>query len=164
MYKRKAKPDLMFLLTVFVCLGVLVTATVQASEPAQPGWGMTIGAENDCRQSIGEWQACSRWQGLGDKPESGLQRATISFFHEQRPDMGLIWYYSQPSQKRILEINDLYSDDISQYSSVDQTSGQFGVAFRQQYQHFGFSLGIESENALPTNDDAVLFFGVSNRW
>ena len=164
MYKRKAKPDLMFLLTVFVCLGVLVTATVNASESAQPGWSMTIKADKDCQQNSNEWQACAGWQGLaGDKPHG--QGATLRFFHEQRPDLGVVWYYSQPSNHISNDINELNKVDAGQgFSGNSQFNSQFGVALRQQYRHFGFSVGIESEQAQPLNNAAVLYFGISNRW
>lgn len=165
MYKRKSKPDLMFLLTVFVCLGVLVTATVSAGEKNQQGWAMTISSETNCPQTISAWQSCVGWQGLTHVEQPNLQRAAISFSHEQRPDLGIIWYYSQKSSKNNQYFNEISASgvDAAVYSGR-QTNGQFGVAVRQQYRHFGFSVGIESDQALPINDQAVLFLGVSNRW
>jgi len=163
MHKRKTKPDLMFLLTVFVCLGILVTATVNASEPAQQGWAMTINAESDCQQGSNDWQACAGWQGLTeDKPRG--QGATVRFFHEQRPDLGIVWYYSQELSETSFYINELSENRQHGFSERERLNTQFGVALRQQYQHFGFSLGVESERAQPLNDNAVLYFGISNRW
>jgi len=165
MYKRKSKPDLMFLLTVFVCLGVLVTATVSASEKSQQGWAMTISSETNCPQTIGAWQSCAEWQGLNDVEQQNLQRAAISFSHQQRPDLGIIWYYSQQSQKNTKYFNEVGVQGLNTASYSDRRSnGQFGVAVRQQYRHFGFSVGIESDQALPRTNQAVLFLGVSNRW
>jgi len=164
MYKRKTKPDLMFLLTVFVCLGVLVTATVKASESAQPGWSMTIKADQDCQKNLGEWQACAGWQGLAGNKSHG-QGATLRFFHEQRPELDVVWYYSKPSERIHYNINDLYEGGAEQgFAQSVKYNSQFGVALRQQYRHFGFSVGVESERAQPLNDEAILYFGISNRW
>ncbi len=165
MYKRKSKPDLMFLLTVFVCLGVLVTATVSAAETTRQGWAVTISSETNCPQTIGAWQTCAGWQELTNETQANLQRASISFAHEQRPDLGIVWYYSQKSLKNTKYINDVSLSGFNTAGYSDsQSNGQFGVAVRQQYRHFGFSVGIESDQALPLNNQAVLFFGVSNRW
>lgn len=161
MYKRKTKPNLMFLLTVFVCLGVLVTATVNASEAPQQSWAMTISAESDCQQNSSEWQACSGWKEL-EGNESHGQGAAVRFFHEQRPDLGVVWYYSQAINNN--SINKLNSDSSQDFLNRDQSNAQFGVAVRQQYRHFGFSVGVESEQALPLEGSAVLYFGISNRW
>jgi len=159
MYKRKTKPDLMFLLTVFVCLGVLVTATVSADEAPQQGWAMTVNAESNCQKNSSEWQACAGWQGL-DGSES--QGATVRFFNEKRSDLGVVWYYSQATND--ININKLEYNSPQDLLTGDQSNTQFGVAVRQQYKHFGFSVGVESEQALPLDNSAVLYFGISNRW
>jgi len=165
MNKRKVKPDLMFLLSVFVCLGVLVTSTVNASEANQQGWAMTISSETNCPQTIGVWQNCAGWQGVTAPEQPNLQRATISFSHEDRPNLGFVWYYSQQDSKKSNYISEISSYDVATVADLDgRANGQFGVALRQQYRHFGFSVGIESEQALPLNNEATLFFGVSNRW
>jgi len=165
MYKRKSKPDLMFLLTVFVCLGVLVTATVSASEAEQQGWAMTVSSETNCPQTISAWQRCAGWQAVTPSQESGIQRAAISFSHDNRPDLGIVWYYSQDRTINNNNINGIQKQGISTVASLDQRSnGQFGLAVRQQYRHFGFSVGLESEQALPLNNEITLFLGVSNRW
>jgi len=159
MYKRKTKPDLMFLLTVFVCLGVLVTATVSASEVPQQGWAMTVSAESDCQKNSSGWQACAGWKGLKGGESQG---ATVRFFHEQRADLGVVWYYSQALNDN--NINELAFDKTQSFLDRESSNTQFGVAVRQQYRHFGFSVGVESEQALPLEDSAVLYFGISNRW
>ena len=164
MYKRKTKPDLMFLLTVFVCLGVLVTSTVSADEPPRQDWAMTINATSDCQQSSSEWQACAGWQGLtGDKSHG--QGATVRFFHQQRPELGVIWYYSHEPNFKPYNISELdVSDKQQDFIVSGPTNAQFGVALRQQYRHFGFSVGIESEQIQTLNNEAVVYFGISNRW
>ncbi len=165
MYRRKAKPDLMFLLTVFVCLGVLVTATVNASEPEQRGWAMKVSSETNCPQTIGAWQNCAAWQGVVAPEQPRLQRAAISFSHDARPDLGIVWYYSQDASKNTNFINGITMSAIQAVADLDTArNGQFGVAVRQQYRHFGFSVGLESEQALPLNNEVTLFLGVSNRW
>jgi len=55
MYRRNSKPDLLFMTTVFVCLGVLLTATVNAAEKQH--WGINLIAGNSCGEAIGQWQA-----------------------------------------------------------------------------------------------------------
>jgi len=159
MHKNKTKPDLMFLLTVFVCLGVLVTATVNASEAPQQGWAMSISPESDCQQTGNEWQACAGWKGL---EETESQGTTVRFFHEQRPDLGVVWYYSQAFNDN--NINKLHFDSTQGFLGREQSNAQFGLAVRQQYRHFGLSVGVESERALPLENSAVLYFGISNRW
>jgi len=163
MYKRKAKPDLMFLLAVFVCLGVLVSATVNAQERPQLGWSMTINAEPNCQKNSHEWQACAGWQGLAGNNPSG-QGAAVRFFHDQRPNLGVLWYYSQVKNENHININKLDGYQSQGFSEQSRFNTQFGVALRQQYRHFGFQLGIESERAQPLNSNAVLYFGISNRW
>jgi len=165
MYKRKAKPDLMFLLTVFVCLGVVVTTTVNAEEIKQQGWAVTVSAETNCPKTVSAWQNCANWQGVSLPQQQGMQRAAVSFFHQDRPDLGIVWYYSQEKLKKSIYNNNLHSPGVTASLKSDRYSnGQFGVALRQQYRHFGFSVGVESEQALPIRQDATLFFGVSNRW
>lgn len=165
MYKRKSKPDLMFLLTVFVCLGVLVTATVSASEAEQQGWAMTVSSERNCPQTISAWQNCAGWQGVNTPEQSSLQRAAISFSHEKRPELGIVWYYSQDLSRNNNNISNIQKFDFSTVADLDRRpNGQFGLAVRQQYRHFGFSVGLESEQALPLNNEVTLFLGVSNRW
>lgn len=159
MYKRKTKPDLMFLLTVFVCLGVLVTATVSADEAPQRGWAMTVSAEPNCQKNGSEWQACAGWKGLGGSESQG---ATVRFFNEQRADLGVVWYYSQEVKDNNINKLNIYSPQDPLGS--DQSNTQFGVAVRQQYKRFGFSVGVESEQVLPLDNSAVLYFGISNRW
>lgn len=165
MYKRKAKPDLMFLLAVFVCLGVLVTATVNAREENKQGWAVMISSETGCQETIGVWQNCINWQGTVKTNPADIQRTSVSFIHNTHPDLGLVWYYSQYKQNNDNYINGIQSFDAQFYNNVDrQAAGQFGVVLRQQYRHFGFSVGVESEQALLLNNEATLFLGVSNRW
>ena len=164
MYKRKSKPDLMFLLTVFVCLGVLVTATVNANEPPQQGWAMTVNSETDCPATIGAWKNCAAWQGAATTEPSGIHQASVRFSHEDRPDLGIVWYYSQQQQNNYNYFNKISRNNGLYGNNLQSLAGQFGVALRQQYKHFGFSVGVESENALPLNNQTTLFLGVSNRW
>ena len=159
MYKRKAKPDLMFLLTVFVCLGVLVTTTVSAADTTQKGWAVTLKSENACSQTIGAWQTCSAWRSSLSAAPVQQQRAVVSFAHEQHPALGLVWYYSQENAEKSSSFDNLPADSLA----TTRAEG-FGVAVQQQYRHFGFSVGLESSNALPLNKEATLFLGVSNRW
>jgi len=165
MHKRKSKPDLMFLLTVFVCLGVVVTTTVKADAVNQQGWAMTVSSETNCPQTVSAWQNCAAWQGINTVDQPSLQRAAISFFHEDRPNLGVVWYYSQEDPKKSNYISNVAASSFESIADLDRRSnGQFGVALRQQYRHFGFSVGIESEQALPLNNEATLFFGISNSW
>ena len=159
MYKRKAKPDLMFLLTVFVCLGVLVTTTISAAEATAKGWAVTLKSETACSESIGVWQTCLARGDLMSAEPLQARRAVVSFSHQQHPELGMVWYYTQDSNEKSVSFNTLSGSGMDEV----RTAG-FGVALRQQYRHFGFSVGLESGNALPLNREATLFLGVRNRW
>lgn len=160
MYKHKSKPDLLFLLTVFVCLGVLVTATVQSEE--KKTWGITVTAESGCQQAVGEWQGCSKWyEQAGQKRP---QRAALRLSVEDRPDLGVVWYYTQSDQALAnLEVQ-LSGEDKGIASFGETYRGQFGVAFKRQYRNFGLSVGIEAEQPGDLTREPLLYFGINNRW
>ena len=158
MFKRRNKPDLLFLLTVCVCLGVLVTATVNAA--GQPGWRMTLHSDTACQQGLGEWQACSRWHASEPAPK----QASLHLFHEQHPGLGVIWYHTQPGREKNIDINGLYANELDGLNTGYGQVEHFGLAVRQQYQHFGLSVGVESEHGDTQNPDTTLYFGISNRW
>lgn len=159
MYRGKSKPDLMFMMTVFVCLGVLLTATVNAAEKQH--WGINLSAENGCGEAIGEWQGCSQWQAGTRLYEPAPYRAALRLSSEERPDLGVIWYYTQA--KAPLNVDHDYG--LTSAYSLDQVPerSQFGVVVKQQYRHFGLSMGIEAERP-EALDEPLLYFGLSNRW
>ncbi|WP_126452862.1 hypothetical protein [Sulfuriflexus mobilis] len=157
MYKRKTKPDLLFILTIFVCLGVLVTATVNADE-----WGINLSGEAGCSEAVGEWQGCSQWLG-SNQEEPAPNRAALRLSSDERPGLGLVWYYTQSQASAGAEQreNALLSSPLLENS---RAQGQFGLAVKQQYRHFGLSLGIEAERPEGLTDEPLLYFGLSNRW
>lgn len=157
MFKRKTKPDLLFVLTVFVCLGVLVTATVNAAE-----WGINLRGEAGCSEASGEWQGCSQWLG-SNHDELAPNRAALRLSSEERPGLGLVWYYTQSQASAGPEQweNTLQSSPLL---DSPRSQGQFGLAIKQQYRHFGLSLGIEAERPEGLTDEPLLYFGLSNRW
>ena len=159
MYKRKSKPDLLFMMTVFVCLGVLLTATVNAAE--KDSWGINLSAESGCTQAIGEWQSCSKWQrSESDKPAP--YRAALRLSSEDRPDLGLIWYYTHADKVPNTEDRqDLSDNNLANFAGERR---QFGVVVKQQYRHFGFSMGIEAKHLGDLTEEPLLYFGVNNNW
>lgn len=159
MYRSKSKPDLLFIVTVFVCLGVLLTATLNAAEKQH--WGINLGAENGCGEAIGEWQGCSRWQAGTKLNEPAPYRAALRLSSEERPDLGVVWYYTQA--KATLNADHDYG--FKNTYSPDQVPerSQFGVVVKQQYRHFGLSMGIEAGRPEALNEP-LLYFGLSNRW
>jgi hypothetical protein len=161
MYRRNSKPDLLFVVTVFVCLGVLLTATVNAAEKGR--WGINLSSESGCGQAIGEWQGCSQW--LADTimtSEPAPYRAALRLSTEESPDLGVVWYYTHARSSRNTERD--YG--LSGVALRDQTPErrQFGVVVKQQYRHFGMSLGIEAERPAALTNEPLLYFGLSNRW
>jgi hypothetical protein len=160
MYRRKSKPDLLFTLTVFVCLGVLLTATVNAAEKGH--WGINLSAESGCGEAIGEWQGCL--QGLAstkaDKPAP--YRAAVRLSSEERPDLGVVWYYTRAGVFSGAARDYGLAGDYVLESAPERR--QFGVVVKQQYRHFGLSLGIEAERPEALADEPLLYFGLSNRW
>jgi len=157
MQKRKSKPDLLFFVTVVVCLGVLVTATVNAEE--QTGWGITLNTESDCNQAVGSWSDCSRWQAVASDSALSPRRATLNLSSDES-NLGVVWYYTL-TPVRSLNVDD-FNDSASNPSGFEQ--GQFGVAVKQQYRHFGFSLGIEAAEPNELRQEPLLYFGINNRW
>lgn len=157
MYKRKSKPDLLFIMTVFVCLGVLLTATVNAAE--KDNWGINLSAENGCSDAIGEWQSCSKWRtSKADEPK--LYRTALRFSSEEQPDLGVVWYYTRTDE--VSNANDnLLDNNVANFSTERR---QFGVVVKKQYQHFGFSLGIEAKHLGELSQKPLLYFGVNNNW
>lgn len=159
MYKRKSKPDLLFLTTIFVCLGVLLTATVNAAEKGN--WGINLSAESGCGDAIGEWQGCSKWQATKAE-EPAPYRAALRLSSEDRPDLGVVWYYTRGEAisgvDRDYGLSDAYPAELA------PERRQFGVVVKQQYRHFGLSLGIEAERPESLTNEPLLYFGLSNRW
>lgn len=160
MYRRKSKPDLFFLITVFVCLGVLFTATVNAAEKGS--WGINLSTDSSCGAAIGEWQGCSQWLEDGKPDASSPYRAALRLSSEERPDLGVVWYYRQ---ERASHHNDR-DDGLAQAYTFEQQPerSQFGVVVKQQYRHFGLSMGIEAERPESLANEPLLYFGISNRW
>jgi len=159
MYKRKSKPDMLFMMTVFVCLGVLLTATVSAAEKGS--WGINLSAESGCGDAIGEWQGCSTW--LAEKSdEPAPYRAALRLSSEDRPDLDVVWYYTRAeavsSLDRDFGLSTAYSDALAPERL------QFGVVVKQQYRHFGLSMGIEADRPESLTNEPLLYFGLSNRW
>lgn len=158
MYKRKSKPDLMFVMTVCVCLGILLTATVNAAESGH--WGINLGVETGCETSIGEWQGCSQWLNTAKygESESTPYRAALRLSSEERPNLDVTWYYTQAQTA-------LRADhDEGLGSSYAPDRSQFGVVVKQQYRHFGLSMGIEAERPEALTGEPLLYFGLTNRW
>lgn len=162
MYKRNSKPDLMFMMTVFVCLGILLTATVNAAESGN--WGINLGVETGCEKAIGEWQGCSKWLNTAKygKSESSPYRAALRLSSEERPDFDITWYYTQ--SKVAFRAN--HSEGLTSSDAFAQgpEHGQFGVVVKQQYRHFGLSMGIEAERPEVLTGEPLLYFGLTNRW
>lgn len=160
MYRRKSKPDLLFVMTVFVCLGVLLTATVNAAEKQH--WGINLSAENGCGEAIGEWQGCSQWQAGTRPDEPAPYRTALRLSSEERPDLGVVWYYTQATAS----LNAAHDYSLASVYPLDQAPerSQFGVVVKQQYRHFGLSMGIEAERPGALTNEPLLYFGLSNRW
>gem|GEM_PF-5081692 len=158
MYRRKSKPDLLFAVTVFVCLGILLTATVNAADKAH--WGISLNAENGCGEAIGEWQGCSQW--MGDIADQVLpHRTALRLSSEERPDLGVVWYYTR---RALPGTDQTYGLSGASLHDTAPERRQFGVVVKQQYRHFGMSLGIEAGDPEALTDKPLLYFGLSNRW
>ena len=160
MFRRKSKPDLLFVLTVFVCIGVLVTATVSAAE--QEHWQVNLSAENGCAEAIGEWQGCSQWLARGKSDIAAPYRAALRLASEERPDLGVTWYYTRArAPAGAARDYGLYNAYLLDQAPERQ---QFGVVVKQQYRHFGLSLGIEANSHESHTEEPLVYFGLNNRW
>lgn len=166
--RNKRKPDIIMLLTVFVCLGVVLTTTVNAAEPVEKGWGIQLGAENSCQQAESQWLTCGNWQpGVRDfhRMEAlAPQRASLGVTSGYLPDTGLVAYYSLADSQLI----NREEEELRFIRKEDYTNGydirQFGMALKQRYGSFGLSLGFEANRVDNLTDDPLIYFGVSNRW
>lgn len=167
----RRKPDLLMLVTVFVCLGVVVTTTVNAEEPARPstGWGLQLKAENGCDSTWAEWRGCTSLQGeqhgtLGLSTPTPRQRAAVSLSSERLPDTDLVWYYS-PSQQPVQHGYGLELDlNASSLDDSKRDERQFGMALKRRYGSLGLSLGLEAERVDNLTDDPLIYFGTSYGW
>ncbi len=172
MYKNsrnRRKPDIIVLLTVFVCLGVVLTTTVSAAEPADKGWGIQLKADSGCDTATAEWQTCANWRNdiadfHADKAQAP-QRAAIRLSSEYLPETGLVAYYSLSDSSQLAG-NDIELDftEAEHRFSSNYGDRQFGMALKQQYGRFGMSLGFEADRVGDLTDDPLIYFGVSNRW
>lgn len=166
--RQKRKPDFLMLLTIFVCLGVVLTTTVNAAEPADKGWGILVNAESGCQQAEAEWLTCSNWrQGIQDAEQGGVmaqQRAALRLSSEYLPDTGLVAYYT------LSERSGNGKDDFGLRSyQADGLAGSydtrhFGMALKQNYGSFGLSLGFEADRVDNLSEDPLIYFGISNSW
>lgn len=169
-YRRK--PDLLMLLAIFVCLGIVLTSTVNAAEPeSSRGWGVELSAENACMQAAtGSWQNCSNWraQGIHDFQQGGVlstqNAAALRLSSERLPDTGLVAYYALSANHSFEDAN----TDLRFNTEKDFINGhdgrQFGMALKQRYGSFGLSVGIEADRVNNLTDDPLIYLGVSNRW
>jgi hypothetical protein len=148
------------MVTVFVCLGVLLTATVNAAEKGH--WGVNLSVEGGCGEAIGEWQGCSQWLAATKVAEPFPYRTALRLSSEGRPDLGVVWYFAQARASLNTDID--YG--LSGAYPLDQhpERRQFGVVVKQQYRHFGLSLGIEAKRPEALTNEPLLYFGLSNRW
>lgn len=160
MYKRKSKPDLLFMMTVFVCLGVLLTATVSAAEKSH--WGINLSAESGCGEAIGEWQGCSQWLAEANAEEPAPYRAALRLSSDERPDLDVVWYYTHANTL----VGGHAGNGLAEAHGLEPAPerGQFGVVVKQQYRHFGLSMGIEAERPEALTNEPLLYFGVTNHW
>ena len=165
--RHKRKPDIIMLLTIFVCLGVVLTTTVNAAEPADKGWGIQLSAETGCMQAETEWLTCNHWQqGVQEAAHVDAlspQRAALRLSSGRLPDTGLVAYYTLSDSRQFDDNGDQRFHRGSGYFSSYDTH-QFGMALKQNYGRFGISLGFEADRVNNLADDPLIYFGVSNRW
>ena len=172
MYKNsrnRRKPDFLMLLTIFVCLGVALTTTVNAAEPDSKGWGIQLTAESGCETAAIEWQACSRWQqdvsDFQSNESLAPQRAAIRLSSEALPDTGLVAYYTLSDSRQFEGVAaELRFINRDERFASGYDSQQFGMALKQQYGSFGLSVGFEADRVDNLTDDPLIYFGLSNRW
>lgn len=95
------------------------------------------------------------------RDEPAPYRAALRLSSEERPDLGVVWYYTQAKAS----LNADHDYGLASVYPLDQAPerSQFGVVVKQQYRHFGLSLGIEAER-LEALNEPLLYFGLSNRW
>jgi hypothetical protein len=168
----KRKPDLLMLVTVFVCLGVVVTTTVNAAEPprSSTGWGLQLKAENGCDSVWAEWRGCTSLQsdqhGSFDlsTPASPRQRAAVSLSSERLPDTDLVWYYTPTRQYEQHGYGLDLDLNASPLAKRDIDARQFGMALKRRYGSLGLSLGLEADLADNLTDDPLIYFGTSYGW
>ncbi|MGD8743016.1 MAG: hypothetical protein PVH46_06275 [Granulosicoccaceae bacterium] len=169
----KRKPDLLMLVTVFVCLGVVVTTTINAAGPAaaSSGWGLQLKAEAGCDSSAwAEWRDCTslaapRHESFGLlEPYPSSRSAALSLSSERLPETGLVWYYSYPRQ---YEQNSYGLDldlNVSPLAGHAREPRQFGMAVKRRYGSLGLSLGLEANRVDNLTDDPLIYFGTSYGW
>lgn len=172
MYKNsrnRRKPDFIILLTVFVCLGVVVTTTVSAAEPTDRGWGIQLKADRGCDTAAAEWQTCGNWREGPDDFHADTvqapQRAALRLSSERLPETGLVAYYTLPDNQQLAGKDaELQFTDADHNFASGYDNRQFGMALKQQYGRFGMSLGFEADGVEDLTNDPLIYFGVSNRW
>jgi len=166
MRRKGNRPDLLFVLAIAVMAGVLATATVSASQDVtEPqGWQMDVKANSGCEQGLGTWPSCSHWRNAEPDASLSSQGVSLELFHNQFPELGVVWYFRQQFHK-----NYNINNDIDLFSSGAAAVGlgsnqHFGMALRQQYQQFGLQLGFETDYASDQQLDTRLYLGIINRW
>ena len=169
--QSRRKPDLLLLVTVFVCLGVVVTTTVNAGKPAEPvnsSWGLQLEAQSGCDHAWAEWRGCGSL-AQRDSRDLALQqddtlRAAVSLSSERMPDTDLVWYFTQsvspPGTGYGLDLR--YSDAALTGQETD--SRQFGMALKRRYGSLGLSLGLEADQVENITNDPLIYFGTSFGW
>jgi hypothetical protein len=169
--RHRRKPDFLMLLAIFVCLGIVLTSTVNAAEAENnKGWGVQLSAENACMQASATWQNCSNWrqQGIHDFQQDGLlstqRAAAVRLSSEHMPDTGLVAYYALSGSHRSGDGNADLRFNTEKGFLRDYDGRQFGMALKQRYGSFGLSVGIEADRVNNLTDDPLIYLGVSNRW
>lgn len=171
--QARRKPDLLLLVTIFVCLGVVVTTTVSAAPPAanhDPGsrWGLQLEAQGGCDRAWAEWRGCSRLlqHDNGDPalPADDTLRATVSLSSERLPDTDLVWYYTHNLRPQGPGYGLDLRRDTAALAGQDAASRQFGMALKRRYGSLGLSFGLEAEHVDNLTNDPLIYFGTSYGW
>lgn len=170
--QSRRKPDLLLLVTIFVCLGVVVTTTVNATPPAAPtgsSWGLQLEAKPGCQHAWAEWRGCNRLSADagGDLLPAADEtlRAAVSLSSERLPDTDLVWYYTQTQRQQGKAYGlDLRLNNDALATGRGADNHQFGMALKRRYGNLGLSLGLEAERVDNLTDDPLIYFGTSYGW
>ncbi len=161
------KPDIITLLAVSVCLGVVVTTAAQGAEPSSSWARLAFMNRPDCPSLDTDWQVCPR-RYTGGWQASNYHLNAVELRTSQYPAFGLTWYQGTPNA-RIHDPAALPSDwevagSLAGMQFTGSAATDFGVAVSRYSDGLGLQLGVASDYSYGDHPRPLFYFSIHNAW
>ena len=163
---RVRKPDFFAVVTLFVCVGVVITAVARADEVRGDWPSLRLeSAPESWSQARPDLSVASEdvsptihlWRGPSWLERSAGTTLTLELGWGAPDVLAPAWYDRTENEVGLHELPHL--------TPVGQTIDMTYISVRQDYADFGIRLGLATEYSTPVEmTTPTLFFGIDNRW